>query len=1104
MKKVLIMLLIIGLASSGIGLATAFGAPVVLTPLKLGEGTAAGYGVVEDPAGTFAVTGTGNDIWTAGDNLEYAYMAVSGDFDITARVNSIATSNTAEGWTKAGIMCRANVTDTPTGAVSPFAFVAATTNGTTYPNGISWQCRRSMTVTDCFSQSGYVYTQPVYLRLVRRGNIFNGFYSQDGETWNAVGGTALEANLSIAMTDPVYVGLAISPHDTAGLATAVFDAVNLFWGATNPTPALAATEIDYPAAIQLKWDALANPDGAIKDWTVYFGSSPDDPNAPKLGTVSEPTREITSLALEPDKTYYWRVDATNVTNDQVSRGFWYSFSTKSVKPYVNPLANVSAAVNCQVTLNATAKSGAYSDQDDMTFVWKKSDGTILKVEGPGTAVTSSYSQAVSVKNDPNTFFVEVTNKNGTTKSNEVRILITSGIPSFQFTHLDNGAGIAAGTGGSRSGNTYTLIGSGNDIWNNADSCEFAYIPVSGDGILTVRVASLVGNSGDGGWTKAGPMIRGSLDANAQEVSMLATTLTDATNGNRSTFQVRPTVAAASTSSYAATGTAVPKWERVVRVGNVFTAFYSTDGVTWTQQGSATTVAMPTDAYVGLAVTSHSVTNISTATFDNITSTFATSVKNWQPINPVVSPLDAKNWIDPTKLATLSWTKADGAPCGSYCKVYWGTSPTTVTTLLGSTAVDVYKLDAPANTFTFNQTIYWRVDTILGPDTVAGSVWSFDTIKQVPLIVTHPAVQTVVKAGMPANLNVVAFSATTPEFIPLTKYEWFQVRLGVTTKVLADGAPTPKWTTEADPTYGQYDCPLALTDVQLAKEGEYYCVVENKIGAATSNKGLVLTNRLMLHYTFESVTGNTIPDQSESKIDATLFTPLVGGVPAYSLVDEGLGLGKAIKLTGPNDPNGAYITTNKKPLELGINAGLPRSVSVWAKAQAFNNAGLFDMGAYTTGQNFCLRTLSGFNNRWRVQYYAMDRDTNVDPSFNAWVHFVLVFDGVNSQLYVNGQLAKDTNGAYINYASPLATDNTNNVVIGRYQNDVNRYIGLIDDFRLYNYALTAADAAQLYTTVKGGKVCPAPMLYDFDGDCRVDLRDFAIFAAQWARTGIAKP
>jgi hypothetical protein len=1088
MKKVLIMLMVIGLASSGIGLGTALGAPLALTSIKLGDGTAAGYGMVEDPAGTFTVSGTGTDTWTAGDSFQYAYITVSGDFDFIARATSVIGNASDGGWTKAGIMCRANITDTPTGAISPFAFMAATTGTAGTPNGLTWQCRRSMTVNDCFSQSGVAYTVPVYLRLTRTGNVLNGLYSQDGQIWTAMGGTGLEKDLNITMTDPVYIGLAVASHNAPSLSTAVFDNVNLFWGATKPTPADKAPGIDYGAATTLKWDAFAYPGGAIKDWSVYFGSSPHDPNAPLLGTVSEPTREIASPVLVPDTTYYWRVDATNAVEPNVSRGFWWSFTTKTVKPVITtPPVSAKVSANCPATFTAIAQSGALGDQGDMTFVWKNLAGTALQTD---TNVLTSTFQT----NIQDTYHLEVTNANGTTRSNDVQIIINSGTPNFQFTHLNNGAGIAAGTGASRSGNSYTLIGSGNDIWNNADSCEYAYLPVSGDCTMTVRVASLIGNANDGGWTKGGVMFRGSLNADAQCVTMLATTVTDASNGNRSTFQWRPTIAGASSSSYAALGTAVPKWVRLVRSGNIFTGFYSADGVTWTLQGSAQTISMPTDMYIGVAVTAHSATSLSTATFDNISVINAT-VKNWQGNTPVVSPLTPEKWVDPTKASTLSWTKSDGAPCGSYYTVYWGTTPETVTTLLGTTAPDIFKVDVAANTFPFNTTILWRVDTVLGPDTVAGAVWSFDTVKQYPQIKTHPTLITVVDAGGTANLNIVATTATVPVLVPMVKYQWYfakdNSKVGPEAMPIDDGA-------------GNYSCPLTLANVLLANEGEYYCIVTNTVGDATSNKGRVLTHRMMLHYTFEEVVNNTIKDQSSSGFDATLICPAGGKGPIYSLEDSGLGLGKAIKLVGPNDPNNAYITTNKKPMELGINGGFPRSVSVWAKAQAFNNGGLFDMGAYTTGQNFCLRTLSGFNNRWRVQYYAMDRDLNVDPSFNAWVHFVLVFDGVNSQLYLNGQLAKDINGAYINYASPLATDNTNNVVLGRYQNDVNRYIGLIDDFRLYNYALTAQDAAQLYLAVKGGTVCATPLRYDLDGDCQVDLQDFAILAAQWAKTGIAKP
>jgi hypothetical protein len=55
---------------------------------------------------------------------------------------------------------------------------------------------------------------------------------------------------------------------------------------------------------------------------------------------------------------------------------------------------------------------------------------------------------------------------------------------------------------------------------------------------------------------------------------------------------------------------------LTRAGNVFTGYWSVDGVTFTAAGSAT-LAMPDGLYVGLAVTGHNTAVGATAVFDNI-------------------------------------------------------------------------------------------------------------------------------------------------------------------------------------------------------------------------------------------------------------------------------------------------------------------------------------------------------------------------------------------------------------------------------------------------------------------------------------------------------
>ena len=1072
MKKVLMMLLLIGLASSGVGLGTAFGTPMGFNPIKIGDGTDPGLGVTVSPDGnTYTVAGGGNDIWNNNDNFVFAYVPISGDFDLSCRMTSLTTNNT-DGWSKAGLMARSSVS---VDGVGTYAMVAATSG-----NGISFQGRSSYATPPSTgavlgNYSGISYTTPIYLRLKRTGNVFNSYYSTDGVNWTlmdptAAGNTEIATNFTPTMTDPIYVGLACTSHSTATLATAVFDMP--YWGATQPTPADKTTGVPYNATTTLQWNALPYPDGAIKDWKVYFGTEPNDLTTTLLGTVSEPTRQITTPVLASDTTYYWRVDATNAVDPNTTKGFYWSFTTNPAKPVIAPDGqpkSILVAVNCPGSFTVTATSGQFDDQGDMTFIWKNKAGTSLQTDK--AVKTSTYQTIVR-----DTYYVEVTNKRGTTKSNEVTLGDDLGMAPFVFTAI--GTGAQTGVGGSVSGTTITIVGSGDDIWNNADGFEYAYIPVSGDGTITARVVSLSSTNTDG-WSKSGVMFRETLNADSTHAIMAVT------QSNNEDLQFR-TATAGGSGEGGTGGSPAPMWVRLVRSNTTFTGYRSSDGITWTSGGTAT-ISMTDPIYVGLAVCSHSTAFLNTSVFDNITTTYSSN--GWAPTDPKYSDnaVTPEKWINPVVDLTASWTKATVAPCGAIYKVYAGTSKDTMT-LFGTTAPDVTQIVVPANTLPFNSTIYWRVDTVSGADTVAGTVWSFDTVKQFPVIRVDVAPLTVVNAGAAANLMVKASTSTIPALIPMVKYEWF---FG-TTKIY-EGVPIGP---DADL---NYDCPLVVDNVQLAREGYYHCVVTNSIGATSSSNGLLLTHRLMLYYKFESVTANVIADQSASGFNATLICPAGGAGVKYALVDGGLGLGKAIKLFGQNDPNNGYITTNKKPMELGISGNFPRSFSVWAKTSVFTESGLYEMGITgADNRDFSLRTMPNTNGTWRVQYWGGgDRDAVVPTSYNNWTHFVHVYDGVNSMLYVNGKQV-------LNWATALDTANDNNLVLGRWANDAARYDGLMDDFRLYNYALTPAEAAQLYIAVKGGPVCVVPMFYDLDGNCKVDINDFALFSAQWLTDTLLKP
>ena len=154
--------------------------------------------------------------------------------------------------------------------------------------------------------------------------------------------------------------------------------------------------------------------------------------------------------------------------------------------------------------------------------------------------------------------------------------------------------------------TWTVNGSGADIWNNADGCQFASQRVTGDVQVTAQVNGLTNTDG---WAKAGVMIRESLTPGSRHASTFAT----ATSGLA--YQRRLTTNGA-TSHTAGPSNPAPYWVRIARLGNVLISSTSPNGTTWTEIRRET-IAMSAAVYVGLAVTSHNNGALCTATFSNV-------------------------------------------------------------------------------------------------------------------------------------------------------------------------------------------------------------------------------------------------------------------------------------------------------------------------------------------------------------------------------------------------------------------------------------------------------------------------------------------------------
>ena len=174
---------------------------------------------------------------------------------------------------------------------------------------------------------------------------------------------------------------------------------------------------------------------------------------------------------------------------------------------------------------------------------------------------------------------------------------------------------------------YTLKGAGSDIWNNSDQFQYAYMTLTGDGSITAKVESCEQKDV---WSKGGVMIRQSAAADSTYVIEAYNAGGSGTAGG-TCFQWRATKAGGAAAGANGPGLDAPVWVRLVRTGDMFTGFTSTDGQTWTQQGDPLTLAMTDPVLVGLEYTSHvNATTFGTAVFTNVSTTGnvdATSANN---------------------------------------------------------------------------------------------------------------------------------------------------------------------------------------------------------------------------------------------------------------------------------------------------------------------------------------------------------------------------------------------------------------------------------------------------------------------------------------------
>jgi ketosteroid isomerase-like protein len=170
-------------------------------------------GSADESDGTWTISADGADIWGSSDQFHYAYLPLTGDAIIEARVvDNGEGSNT---WAKGGVMIRQSL-DPDSINVSGFITGGSGDGGT-----FQWRPVQGDSSSSNRTLTGIA--PPYYVRLVREGNTFTCYMSADGVEWVQEGAEPM----TIEMTDPVLIGLAVTSHADGEVRTFTFDNVRV-------------------------------------------------------------------------------------------------------------------------------------------------------------------------------------------------------------------------------------------------------------------------------------------------------------------------------------------------------------------------------------------------------------------------------------------------------------------------------------------------------------------------------------------------------------------------------------------------------------------------------------------------------------------------------------------------------------------------------------------------------------------------------------------------------------------------------------------------------------------------------------------------------------
>ncbi|GAB4008321.1 hypothetical protein GCM10029992_64390 [Glycomyces albus] len=328
--------------------------------------------------------------------------------------------------------------------------------------------------------------------------MFTAELSADGVEWTEIGST------TVAMSGQATIGLFATSHDNTVFSTAEFDSVTVDAG--DPASDWTCQDVGDP---QSAGDAVFNPDGSVE----VTGAGDD-----VWGDADQ--FHYCHRELPGDGEIIARVVSQEHTNDWAKSGVMVKSAATAGADYAAALVTPAHGVHLQSGFDTDVEGDPAAAAPAWLRLVRSGDTVTAYQSDDGVAWEPFGSAAVA---GPATIGLFVSSHDGsepnTTVFDSVEVEQTApGVPE-PWTCEDVGGPRIPGDASFAADGTVTVVGAGDDIWDQTDQFHYCHQELTGDGEIIARVVS---QEHTNDWAKSGVMVKTAATAGADYAALMLT------------------------------------------------------------------------------------------------------------------------------------------------------------------------------------------------------------------------------------------------------------------------------------------------------------------------------------------------------------------------------------------------------------------------------------------------------------------------------------------------------------------------------------------------------------------------------------------------------